>query len=134
MSPQLTNLSMVRIRKRKKIAVEPKFKDAYTSMDYDRTNTSAATNTKADVLRDKVAAAVELIESARQLKKVRTVSEKIMLIQFVFHFIHSRNCTLTTAVDESQRIFRWCRQEDIFKRFTTIVTVTTRHQPQQFRR
>ena len=88
-------------------------KDKFTTMHglYNNRNPSAATFTKLDVMRDSLVLARNRIYQAKLPAEYRTVSERIMLIQFIIDYILGNNCSLTEAVNHAQRIFCWRRQE-----------------------
>ena len=104
-SSQLANLQLGRTRTRNPTFKEPKFKDVSTSMRCYHGNPSPVTLTQVNKVRDQMAGALDRIKSTRHIKKIRTVDEKIMTLQFIFDVVNSHNCTLTDDVSEAQRAF-----------------------------
>ena len=83
-----------------------------TSMhgEYTKQNPSPATLTKLDKMRDKLVSAYQRIMGAREPRAKRSSHERVMLLQFIFAFVHDNNSTITAAINEAQRIFHWKRQ------------------------
>ena len=99
---------------------QPKTKDAWTTMQqsYSRANANSASNTAVDRQREKIADAYVRISQLKQTK-IRTVEETVMLLQFIFDFIHENNCSLTASVNRAYTIFQWDRGNafDTVKRY-----------------
>ena len=77
----------------------PKFKDAWTTMNqrYCLARPRAvilSTKRCVDRQRERVTEAHNRIKQARLSKKVRTVEETVMLLQFIFDYIHNYNCVI----------------------------------------
>ena len=58
-----------------------------------------------DRRRDQVTQAHNRIKQSRLSKSVRTVEETVILLQFIFDFIHNHNCVVTAAVNRVCEIF-----------------------------
>ena len=76
---------------------------------YGRHNPSAVTITKIDILQDKVVETISRIDTSRSKTEIRSVKERIMLLQFTLKFLEKYKCLLSVAVDNAVNFFCWRR-------------------------